>query len=281
MSVSPAELPLQPMLGSQPLQLVRIRDFKHDHTSYLPHRHNFLMLLWVTAGKGMHAIDFNEFEMYPGLAFFLEKGQVHCMKEYPEDGWMILFDDMLFNDPENKRQLNFTDQLSMLPYIEVDQHTGNALNTLVGFLAHQLSLPSINHELVRQQLYLMLLYLEACQPQGADTRNESGDLVTIRKLKSSIKLHYKEKREISFYSQLLGTNAKKLNQVAKQATGKTVYQLITERLLTESKALLTLTNLTIRQITFELNFDDTSNFGKWFKKQAGLSPQDFRYLQRR
>ncbi|WP_443216704.1 helix-turn-helix domain-containing protein [Scytonema sp. HK-05] len=57
----------------------------------------------------------------------------------------------------------------------------------------------------------------------------------------------------------------------KQGTGKTARSFIVERILLEAKSLLTHTELDIAEISHNLQFDEPTNFSKFFKKYAGLT----------
>jgi AraC-type DNA-binding domain-containing proteins len=64
--------------------------------------------------------------------------------------------------------------------------------------------------------------------------------------------------------------------VIKEAGGKSAGEWIDERVILEVKALLKSTNMTIQQISDELNFPTQSSFGKYFKRLTGISPKEYR-----
>ena len=48
------------------------------------------------------------------------------------------------------------------------------------------------------------------------------------------------------------------------------------RIVLEAKRLLSFTNLTVSEISTQLNFEDPSYFARYFKKTIGLSPIEFK-----
>jgi AraC-like DNA-binding protein len=58
--------------------------------------------------------------------------------------------------------------------------------------------------------------------------------------------------------------------------GKTAGDLIRDRVVLEAKRLLVNADLSITQIAYELNFGDGSYFTKFFRKYAGVTPEEFR-----
>ena len=93
--------------------------------------------------------------------------------------------------------------------------------------------------------------------------------------------NFKREREVCFYADKLCMTAKHLSQVVKEVTGKTALNIIEEYVITESKALMLSTNLSIQQICDNLNFPSQSVFGKYFKRITALSPSEYRKINSR
>ena len=91
--------------------------------------------------------------------------------------------------------------------------------------------------------------------------------------------NYKNARDIGYYADKLCISAKHLSQVVKEVSGKTALEIIEEYVLTECKAMLLSTTMTIQEISDELNFPSQSVFGKYFKRLTGLSPKAYRKAQ--
>ena len=83
-------------------------------------------------------------------------------------------------------------------------------------------------------------------------------------------------RDISFYADQLCITPKYLSQVVMQVSGKTALSLIEEYVITECRALLSSTDMTIQQIADAMNFPSQSVFGKYFKRVVGVSPKGYR-----
>lgn len=88
--------------------------------------------------------------------------------------------------------------------------------------------------------------------------------------------NYKRERGVEFYADKMCLTPKYLSKSVKDATGKSAAGWIDEYVITESKALLYSTDLTIQQISDSLGFESQSLFGKYFKRVVGISPRDYR-----
>ena len=86
----------------------------------------------------------------------------------------------------------------------------------------------------------------------------------------------KTERSVQFYADILNVSPGHLYKVLKEVTGKTTSQLIDDALILEARILLEKPQLSIAQVSDELQFSDQSFFGKHFKKSTGLSPTAYR-----
>lgn len=88
--------------------------------------------------------------------------------------------------------------------------------------------------------------------------------------------NFRKERFLEFYADKLEVSAKHLSRTVKLQTGYTAVEWIERYVILEAKVLLKSSNLNIQQISDELNFPSQSFFGKYFKKQTGMSPKEFR-----
>ena len=110
----------------------------------------------------------------------------------------------------------------------------------------------------------------------ADKRKKTNNEVFADKFLHLLQTHYKEHRELDFYAGKLSITTKHLSKVIKATIGKPASDLIDEHVALEAKALLKSTNMTIQQISDELNFPSQSFFGKYFKRVTGMSPSEYK-----
>ena len=109
-----------------------------------------------------------------------------------------------------------------------------------------------------------------------DHRKKTHHEALVDKFLNLVQTHYKDERELDFYADKLCLTPKHLSKVIKGTGGKSANDLIDERVALEAKALLKSTNMTIQQISDELNFPSQSFFGKYFKRVTGMSPKEYK-----
>lgn len=109
-------------------------------------------------------------------------------------------------------------------------------------------------------------YFHKQTDDSRETRNE----ILMRNFLKQLQTHHKQERKLEFYADKLCLSAKYLSQTIKNSSGKTAGEWIDEYVMLEAKALLKSTNMTIQQISDELNFPSQSFFGKFLKDLQGF-----------
>ncbi len=133
------------------------------------------------------------------------------------------------------------------------------------------------NDMLRDYLDILLILLMR-QYQAQNTTN--GIILTglaqWHDLESLVDQHYREHKPVSFYAEKLHLTAKQLNDTGKRIMGKTITELVQDRVLLEARRLLVHSHLTVSQVAAELGYFDNSYFSRFFKKHIGQTPEQFR-----
>ena len=98
----------------------------------------------------------------------------------------------------------------------------------------------------------------------------------VHNLLRLIDRHHVVERSPEFYADALGLSAKRINQISRQFLGATVTQLVHERLVLEAKRILGVTERDVQAVGHSLGFDDPSYFTRFFRRETGQTPIEFR-----
>jgi AraC family transcriptional regulator, transcriptional activator of pobA len=109
---------------------------------------------------------------------------------------------------------------------------------------------------------------------GVDKKSKQD--ILLEKFLNHVKTYFREQRGAGFYADKLCLTPKYLSKVISESSGKSANDWIDNHVTLEAKALLKSTNMTIQQISDELNFPSQSFFGKYFKRHVGISPKEYR-----
>lgn len=123
------------------------------------------------------------------------------------------------------------------------------------------------------QLFITIGRLSFEQRSGSVT---SFNYTLLKSFQQLIEKHCTTLRLPKEYAGLLHITPNHLNALCKEMLGIPAGEVIRNRIVLEAKRLLINLSLSIAEIAYTLNFEDNSYFTKFFKKQAGLTPEEFR-----
>lgn len=132
--------------------------------------------------------------------------------------------------------------------------------------------------IIRHLTRIILLEVDQIIKADFEKKDITRKFVLSEKFSTLLSAHFIRERKISFYAQNLNVTAKHLSQTLKELHGKTAGKMIGEMVCLEAKVLLQNREITITQITDYLNFSNPSFFGKFFKRETGMTPKQYRKL---
>lgn len=105
-------------------------------------------------------------------------------------------------------------------------------------------------------------------------KDRSGDY--FKRFVNLLHENYRTERSVEFYANLMSLTPKHLSRVVRIYSGKSAHQWIDEFVVLEIKNLLKYSDLSIQQISYELNFPNPSFMGQYFKRITGKTPGEYR-----
>lgn len=263
----------------------RNRNFKevHSHVQY-PHRHDFYEILFLTRGRGTHTIDIIDYEIKPNMIFFLSPGQIHDL-QLSDDmyGYLFLFTSefYLLNKPDKNQLLElpffYTLTAGSPPlYLEKEEDVKELTDLFRQAIKESEENFPDSPDLIRALLDIILIKCKRLHPAGPDDKLNSKGRLLVKRFKQLIEEKYHENLSVKDYAEVLAVTANHLSETVKNLTGKTSTDLINEKMILEIKRLLLHSDMTVSEIAYGLNFTDQSYFSRYFRKQTGISPGEFR-----
>ena len=252
-----------------------------DHLKH-PHRHDHFAIFFVTHGKGHHVIDFQEYELKPERLFLIAPGQVHAWKSFEGvRGFVVLFTKEFFSLTLQYQELRaylFFNTAYQHTYLDMDKNVTLHLQGIFKNIEREHTHHnSYSQNIIRSYINILLFELtriyEECIPA---TKEKDSINQLLREFEALVNKNFRTKHSVSDYAGLLHITANYLNTICKKRKGKAAGEVIRDRLMLEAKRLLTHSDSTIAQIAYDLNFEDNSYFGRFFKKYCGITPAAFR-----
>ena len=138
--------------------------------------------------------------------------------------------------------------------------------------------PKSYDETILTYLNVILLEMRRLQVETRqkETLNFDASSRLVRDFEDLVERSYHQRKKVYQLADELGVTANHLVQTVREKKQKTPGKIIAERLLLEAKRQLVHSTDTITEIAFGLSFSSPSQFNRWFKHEAGLSPGQFR-----
>ncbi len=146
----------------------------------------------------------------------------------------------------------------------------------------------IQHEFIHQRkeaepaleacLALLMIEIHRMAPDGEEASTLLLDRArsSVARYRELIERDFRAGKNLPVYVEELGTTVDSLNEHCKLITGKTAGQILRDRILSEAKRALLLSDLPIGEVASRLGFSDASYFVRFFKKATGQPPQQYR-----
>lgn len=247
-----------------------------NHTVKHPHRHLYQEIIWVRQGSAEHLLDGDIVQFPAQTLLIVPKGRIHRFVPAPDClGCVIRFKEEFL---PNQSHLLFS-QFSGHTAVQLTAEQAASVEAYFALLSCEHRHADPYHlNALRYLLAAFIARLEELRLLDAMMmpRDFKRTLAIWTRFNALIEQNFKTRHDVSFYASALGISARKLGEVVKLYTGRYVSEVIDERLVTEAKRLILFSNDTIKEIAFELGFEEHSYFSKVFKKLTGTTPSDFR-----
>lgn len=272
-----------PKLGVEILPLESL--FKRGLESILesPQRVHFYHIFLFTHGTGHHIIDFTQYEYDDATILLVAKGQVQQFQINPANkGFIVIFtSEFLY---ENATELNLFHSLHIFehalfaPRIRLSANQQGMLRRLSMIIQHEYQKPpdELSREILRHLLRVMLLQIERIQGTSAISQRVAPhyqDFVAFRRL---VERDLGKSRSVRYYARQLAVSPKKLNELTRLVLNKAAKNFIEEQVILEAQRLLAQGDMPIKEIAYQLGFNDPTNLVKFFKRHTRISPSAFR-----
>lgn len=272
-----------PERKSQQFQVEVFDANRHFSVKY-PHRHDFFEVLYLLKGSGYHVIDGNKYEIKPPCVFFMSPGQAHKLELSNDiEGYIFIFtaDFYLLNRSNQNSLIEFPFFYTIHqdnPPLPLDNENDiRFLESLFRQSIAEIS-KSGNYtiDLLRSILDLILTTCAARYKVSENMLNKGKGQILVKRFFHLLEENHQKNLSLSDYSGMMGVTPNHLTQTVKLLTGKTSSQIVKAKQLMEIKRLLVHTNLSVSEIANQLNFDDQSYFTKFFKRETGITPIQYR-----
>lgn len=276
-------------LKLQGFKAFQIENDSNDTRTYS--RKEFYKICLTTGKSKIHYSD-KTFEQEGTILFF---GNPHIPYSWETisatyAGYTILFSAEFFKNSERSESLQQSSffKIGGTPVLKITSEQRDFLNTIFQkMITEQESDYLYKDELIRN--YISLIIHESLKMEPSENyeqnKNASSRLTSVfmelleRQFPIETTANPLQLKTAQHYAQYLNVHVNYLNRAVKEITGKSTTAHITERIITEAKALLQHTDWSVSEIAYALGFEYPTYFNNFFKKQTGTNPKSFRLTE--
>jgi AraC-like DNA-binding protein len=241
------------------------------------HRDNYYLFLLLECGEARLWIDFREYHIRNLALGCILPGQIHSgivLKNV--SGWIMCLDALFIKD--EWKEIFEAALISGNPVRVPDAETLNDLRFCFSLLDRKIqssSLPSAQQTVYALAASLAGMIAELHRQYQSAAFNKRLMSITLQ-FKTLVTDHLKTLKSPAQYASLLNISPAYLNEAVKKTTGFAAGYWIRYAATLEAKRLLFHTDKSIKEIAFELGYDDHTYFTRLFTKLSGMPPTLFR-----
>lgn len=274
--------------GSELLvDVITIDDMKQNIERTPVLSENFYSIMLVM--KGREEVSVNERSAIVGV------GNVVCgipgeiwkfNKDSKLEGYNLIFEEefllSFFNDPHFLCKLPYLHPNRLSPVLFLPEDLQQRVHSLYEQMRHEIATngKEKDQHILRAMLYETLMLLK--RAEQAETHMASNPIASNRHIESFVKLvnaDFATQHGIEYYADKLCITPNYLNKIVRQSLGTSPKSYIADRIIQEAKRLLRYTDSTVTEIADRLCFENASYFIRYFRKQTGCTPLQFRERQ--
>lgn len=253
-----------------------------DHSQFEFHRLSFYGILLCTDKVGVHNVNFQDYKLKEGTLLTLRKDNVHKFYSTNAKGILLVFTENFVLSYSNKIQATKAFQLfnEMLasPRLQLNNAELNEINALMQMILAEYKDAQDDHSanILRSLLQVIITKLFRIKSQKNIVFSNQKHLAKFLELQAHVEKECFQHKTVAYYAKAMGVTTKTLNNITQNIIEKSAKSFIIQIVITHSKRLIINSTDSLTEIAFQTGFEDPTNFFKYFKKYAGLSPREFR-----
>ncbi|HEY8957341.1 helix-turn-helix domain-containing protein [Chitinophaga sp.] len=241
-----------------------------------PHRDDHYMFIIQQKGMSAWELDFSAVTLNGASLCFITPGQVHrYLNNKNSEGWLVFADTALTAKPYREIFDTFLHNRQVVD-IQKNADIFIMISVLEKLLRNE-EMP-LKKAVVSSLLDTVtgMIASEIVQFRHSTGGIGSQKYTIATKFRQLVKEQYKDYKLVKDYAALLNITPLYLNEVMKEISGFAASYWIHQEVILEAKRLLYYTGLDIKEIAFELGYEDHAYFSRFFKKNTGMTASLFR-----
>ncbi len=240
-----------------------------------------MTFIWNTGGTMSIVIDKIEYVIEKNQIIFLT--EFHKIDQIKFDSLrMIRFNQPFYcivnhdNEVGSKGLLFFG--ASEIPIVTIAEHmVGDFEKSWDIFCAEMKNSDILQQDMLQALLKrFLILSVRILRRNKNFDRLDTKQSDIIREFNYLVERHFAEHHDVAFYASKLNKSPKTLSNLFAQVSDRAPLNIIHDRIMIHARRQMNYSNLSIKEIAYELGYDNIQTFSRFFKTKEGLSPVQYR-----
>jgi len=238
-------------------------------------------IFWIKEGKGNYSIDFKNYSFDGNVILFLSPKQVFSIKsEKVKEAYQLSFIKDFYciqtHDAEIACNGVLFNNIYENPFIFPSEKESEKLNFIISLLTEEFKLAdTAKYDMLQSYLKQFIIQSVRLKKETYKTINDT-ETKLFKDFSVLVELNFKKLHSVTDYANRLGISPKSLTKHLQKLGAETPSEFIKNRIITEAKRQLLYSNQAVKEIAFDLGFNDPAYFSRFFTKAAGISPLKFK-----
>lgn len=238
-----------------------------------PHSHHYYSLSFLYEGQAQDPVDLTRHTLQSPALFILNVDQVHIHSDLTGCKMISIAFSPEFLYGQERKLRGYTETVFSRTSMALARAELEELDRYIQLLLAHDQGAGKDPEVIRCLLNIILIKCAGFMKDPDNSRSRIRH--PAHHFQELLKENFRNNHQVKFYAEVLHITPSVLVKNVKNEYHKTPKEMIDDRLMTEAKRLLYWSDLTIREIAWELGFETDSYFNRFFKKFTGKTPKAF------
>lgn len=238
-------------------------------------------IYYIKEGKGNYKIDFESYSFDGSVLFFLSPGQVFSVEtEKIKQAYKISFSRDFYCIQTHDKEVSCNgvlfNNVYETPFVSPNKEEIKKLDMVVRQLTEEFRLGKTAQYDMLQSYLKQFIVLSVRIKKSIKQIQPNETTLLFKEFSTLVDIHFRKHHEIRFYADRLAVSPKSLSKHFLRVGYKTPGYYIKNRILLAAKRKLLYSDESVKNIAYELGFNDPAYFTRYFKKATGYAPKKFK-----
>jgi AraC-like DNA-binding protein len=238
-------------------------------------------IFWIKEGKGTYNIDFKEYSFNGAVLFFLSPGQIFSVEsEKIKEAYRINFVRDFYciqiHDKEVACNGVLFNNVYETPFVAPCKKDIQKIDFILESLIEEFtSSETAQHDMLQTYLKQLIIHSVRIQKENHQLK-ENIESKLFKDFSVLVEMNFKQLHSVTDYANRLGVSPKSLTKNFQKIGTDTPSDFIKNRIILEAKRQLLYSSDSVKQIAFNLGFNDPAYFSRFFTKATSKSPLQYK-----